>query len=317
MPVYYSILAAILPITFYLFLIWKFDKYDREPVNLVLQNFLWGAVGAVIFGYLGNSLFSFFASFVTKDEKLLDIMGTILGAPIIEEITKGAFFLITFSNKKFDNLTDGIVYGGAIGLGFGMTENFLYFWSFGKDIETWLGLVIIRTLFSAVMHCISTASLGAFLGYSKYNSFFVKLLLPPLGFALAVIIHFTWNLTVTFQNTMVIGMLFMVIIILLLISAYVFSLKNEWSIIKQGIIEESEAGLIPGEHVNFLLNPRKNTLPSLSKKLSKLYKNYAVTLAFRKKQVVTAAGRQKAFCLKDIENLRSNIHSILEAQSGN
>lgn len=315
MPVYYSLIAAVLPILIYLFLIWKFDKYDREPVWLVLQNFFWGAVGAVIFGYIGNSIFSFCTSLFIRDPKLLDITGTILGAPLIEEITKGAFFLITFSNRKFDNITDGIVYGAAIGLGFGMTENFLYFWTYGKDMETWLGLVVIRTLFSAVMHCTSTASLGAFLGYSKYNSIFTKLLLPPLGFALAVIIHFTWNLTVTFENTFVIGLVFMIVIILLLISAYIFSLKNERTIITEGIKDEVEKGLIPHSHLEFLLKPENKKYAPFDKKVSKAYKKCAVTLAFRKKQVQTASGRQKKFCINDIDILRYKIQSILEAHT--
>ena len=95
-------------------------------------------------------------------------------APFVEEITKGAFLLFTIRSNKFDNITDGIVYGGAIGLGFGMTENFLYFILYGNTLVNWITIVIIRTLFSAVMHCVATATFGAFLAYSKYKKTLVK-----------------------------------------------------------------------------------------------------------------------------------------------
>ena len=105
--------------------------------------------------------------FLLKNNLQLSRFGAIVVAPIVEEITKGLFLLITITNKKFDNITDGIVYGGAIGLGFGMTENFLYFVSYGESISNWIMLVIVRSLFSAVMHCVSTATLGRFSWSSK------------------------------------------------------------------------------------------------------------------------------------------------------
>ena len=317
MPVYFSIAAAVIPMIFYLFLIWKFDKFDREPVPLVLKNFLWGAIGAVIFGFIGNLLFVYCASLFSPDKKYVDILETIIGAPVIEEMTKGLFLMVTFSNKKFDNITDGIVYGGAIGLGFGMTENFLYFLSYGKDADTWISIVVVRTLLSAVMHCCATASFGAFLGYSKFKPFWVKISLPPLGFVLGVVIHFTWNLSVSFGNTFIIGIVFMIIIITLLISAYIFSLKNEWAFIKHEIADEVKHGFIPETDYDFLLRPSRKTLKKLSNKDASEYKQTAVTLAFRKNQVKSACGGQKVFCQNEIGKLRNKINSILELQNGN
>lgn len=317
MSVYYSLAAAVFPMLFYLFLIWKFDRYDREPVPLVLRNFLWGAVGAVFFAYIGNSLFTFFVSILTKNKNLVDLSSTIFGAPVIEEITKGLFLLLTFSNKKFDNLTDGIVYGGAIGLGFGMTENFLYFLSYGNDLSAWLSLVIIRTLFSAVMHCVCTATFGAFLGYSKYRSIYVKILLPPLGLVLAMFIHFTWNLSVSFQTTYLMGIMFMIVIIAVLVSAFVFSLKNESKFIHEELQHEVKLGVIPEEHLDFLICKKQQLENLTDRKTKKNYRKNAITLAFRKNQLSTSSGAQKKFCMIEIEKLRYNIKSVLEPQNGN
>jgi len=53
----------------------------------------------------------------------------VLVAPLVEETTKGIYLFKTAKGFEIDNITDGLVYGGAIGLGFGMTENFFYFLS--------------------------------------------------------------------------------------------------------------------------------------------------------------------------------------------
>ena len=161
-----SAIAALVPMFVYLLLIWRLDQYDREPFILVIRNYLWGALGAIFFALVGSYILSFFVSiFVHNTERLIRIE-TLVIAPIVEETTKGIFLFLTISSRKFDNMTDGIVYGGAIGLGFGMTENFLYFIANAGSFTTWVSLVIIRTLFTAVMHCVSTATLGAFLGYA-------------------------------------------------------------------------------------------------------------------------------------------------------
>ena len=118
-----SALAAIIPMVAYLIFIWKFDRYDREPFKLVLQNYLWGSVGAIIFAVVGSFLISAVLSMFISGEEKLNYLGSFFTAPVVEETTKGLFLFITITNKKFDNLTDGIVYGGAIGLGFGMTAS--------------------------------------------------------------------------------------------------------------------------------------------------------------------------------------------------
>ncbi len=182
MIVIFSILAAVIPMVTYLFLIWRFDRYEREPFGLVLINYFWGAVGAIILTLIFGSIVNLvIASFVKAEDKLM-YFGSVLTAPIIEEITKGFFLFLMVQNKKFDNITDGIVYGGAIGLGFGMTENLMYFIANSSSMGTWIFVVIVRTLFSAVMHCVATGTLGAFLGYAKFKKGFGKVYFALLRF---------------------------------------------------------------------------------------------------------------------------------------
>ncbi len=222
MLIIFSAFAAIVPMSIYLVLIWKFDRYDREPFKLVFTNYLWGAVGAIVLALLGSLIFTAAASLFIKDTLQLSRFGAVVVAPIVEEITKGLFLLITITNKKFDNITDGIVYGGAIGLGFGMTENFLYFVTYSESIANWIALVIVRSLFSAVMHCVSTATLGAFLGLAKFKSSYIKVFYTITGLLIAMMIHSIWNFSLSYEHNAPLGFLFILVAIIILYQFFQF-----------------------------------------------------------------------------------------------
>lgn len=306
-----SALAAIIPMSFYLFLIWRFDKYDREPFKLVLANYLWGALGAVIFAVIGSLLLSSFASFFINDELHLGHIGAIVIAPIVEETTKGFFLLITVANRKFDNVTDGIVYGGAIGLGFGMTENFLYFVSYGTTVPDWIAIVIVRTLFTAVMHCVATATFGAFLGYAKFKTKYFKIIFPLAGLLLAMIIHAAWNFAVSFQSTAPLGFLFMFITIIVFIVVFSLSIVNEKKIIWTELLEEVNLGNIPANHISILSSSVRDKQGWIDEKIRKVYIKSATTLAFRKLQSKYSHGVSKIYYENDVSNYRTFIRDLL------
>ena len=220
MIVFLSAIAAVIPMLAYLLIIWRFDRYDREPALLILINFFWGAIGAIVLTLIFGSILDLFISFLFSEENHVEFLKLSITAPIIEEITKSFFLFLMIQNKKFDNITDGVVYGGAIGLGFGMTENFMYFIANSSSVGTWIFVVIVRTLFSAVMHCVSTGTLGAFLGYGKFKKGFSKVLFALLGLLIAMIIHSAWNSFISFESTAWIGFVFMVITIFIFIIVF-------------------------------------------------------------------------------------------------
>ncbi len=306
-----SALAAIIPMTFYLFIIWWVDRYDREPFRLVLKNYLWGALGAVIFAIVWSSIISAFISVFIKDENYLGSIETILVAPFVEEITKGAFLFLTIRNKKFDNITDGIVYGGAIGLGFGMTENFLYFITYGDTLVNWIMIVTIRTLFSAVMHCVATATFGAFLAYSRFRKPSAKVFYVLAGLFIAMFIHLSWNLSVSFEQTTLLGFLFMIFTIAIFISVFAVSISGERKIIFIELLDEVQLGLIPMEHLHILNSPKRNKFGWVDESIRKLYINAATTLAFRKMQLRNSTGFSKTYYEQDVSHYRNFISNLL------
>ena len=317
MLIIFSALAAIIPMSIYLFLIWRFDRYDREPFKLVFVNYLWGALGAIVLALIGSIFITTIASFFIKDIIQLSRFGAIIVAPVVEEITKGLFLLITIANRKFDNITDGIVYGGAIGLGFGMTENFLYFISYGESFTNLIALVVVRSLFSAVMHCVSTASLGAFMAAAKFKSSNIKWIFGISGLLIAMLIHATWNITLSFENIAPIGFLFMLISIIIFISTFAISLKSERKIIFNELREESENGVLPFTHLEILSSPLREKKGWLNESIRKTYIKAATTLAFRKMQLRKSKGASKLYYEMDVDNYRTFIGKLLSNNLSN
>jgi hypothetical protein len=215
-------------------------------------------------------------------------------------------------SKRFDGGLDGAVYGGAIGLGFGMTENFLYFLSFGTTPVSWFLIVIIRTLFSAVMHCLSTATFGACIGYAKFKPFIYKVILIPTGFSLAVFLHFSWNLSVSFDNTTIFGFLFLIFYLFVTFAIFQISLYFEGKTILKELQEEAGHGIIPYDHLNHI--------PYVTRRFrygwcpvgvdQKHYVKTATTLAMRKNQYRNTKGSMQTSYLRDIENLRYQIQTM-------
>jgi len=311
MIIFISALAAIIPMSLYLIIIWRFDRYEREPFKLVLANYFWGALGAVALALIASFAVNSFASLLIKDKIQLEHFGSMAIAPVVEEITKGLFLLITMSSRKFDNILDGIVYGGAIGLGFGMTENFLYFVTYNSSLPNWIALMVIRSLFSGVMHCLSTASLGAFLGLAKFQSKIFKYITAFFGLFLAIGIHSIWNTTLSVDGIEYVGFVFLISSVFIFAIIFKVSLNRERKLILNELEEETEIGTIPKAHLQILSSSQRERKGWFDERNRKLYINAATTLAFRKIQARKSSGVSKTYYEQDIINFRKFITNLL------
>ena len=193
-----SLFAAALPMLFFLFLIWKWDLYDRKPLWLIGGSFLWGALGAVLLAIVGQVLLDPFVIAYFPDQSLE--LTVTFGAPITEEPAKALILFLLIRSRKFGNMCDGFVFGAAAGLGFGMTENAKYFmetaWAIGEypgGVGQWMQLVVTRTLFSAVMHAAATSMVGAATGVGKFHGRIFRAILVGFGMSLAMGMHALWN----------------------------------------------------------------------------------------------------------------------------
>lgn len=313
----FSALAAIIPMSFYLLLIWRYDSFDREPVSLLLRNFFWGAFGAVVLALIStpllSSLFQYFERFVTSRH----LFELVILAPLIEESTKGVFLLTMVVNRKFDNITDGLVYGGAIGLGFGMTENFLYFISNTDNFGDWMMIVVIRTFFSGVMHCISTGMFGAALGFAKFRPFVVRAVALPIGLILSISIHMGWNYSVTALQSVSAGVLFLIFCIFLFIFVFRVSLNAESKMILDELVEEAENGTLPVSHAQILSCDERNESGWIDEEIRDAYIRTATALAFRRMQAKHSIGFNKNFYDREVMIHRTLLQKLLQRSGEN
>ncbi len=313
-----SVLASTLPMLAMLWLVWWLDRYDREPLWLYGITFLWGAVGAIALAMAG-SLFLAIPLYVLVPGAA-DSVTAVIVAPLIEEPSKAVFLLLVMWSRHFDNMTDGFVYGAAAGLGFGMTENFMYFAEVGAtgDVGGWVATVIIRTLYSAVMHATATSIVGAALGWSQHRGWSLTIGLGFAGLVMAMAVHAFWNgmLTLdmatghsgTFMGINLIVFPFEVAFIAVIFQLCL--LDEKWTIERE-LAEEADSGLIPPEHPDIIASWwRRGRSWWVPRGLDHdRYVQALTTLAMRKRQ---ASLTQDPFYLAEVRLWRARVHQLWE-----
>ena len=193
-----SVTAASIPALIYATIVLRLDRYEAEPLRAVLACFAWGAVGAVLFSLATGLLFQF-AVEEMLGAQVAEAASVVIGAPLVEESFKGiaVVAVLIFARDEIDSTLDGLVYGALVGVGFAMTENILYFGQ--AYLEGGLGefgtLVLSRAVLGGFGHPAYTAITGAAIGWSRgrYGRGVARVIVPILGWALAVILHFLWN----------------------------------------------------------------------------------------------------------------------------
>jgi RsiW-degrading membrane proteinase PrsW (M82 family) len=195
---------AIVPLS----LLWFLDRRERESPLLFASAFLWGGCIATGLALPFNTAFLHFADvWVRGHPQLGQVLGpdaalllaAPISAPIVEEISKalGVALIFWLLRAEFDNMRDGIVYGGLVGLGFNWFEAALYvaqgYAEYGvAPYGAELGARY--ALFGFGGHALFTALFGAFLGLGLQTPrIWLRYLAPPTGLVLAIAAHMLNN----------------------------------------------------------------------------------------------------------------------------
>lgn len=192
-----SIAIAIIPILFYIVIIYLVDRYEKEPLWLLGAAFLWGAIPSIIFALIVNTLFSIPLYLVFGEYGLGDALAASLVAPVVEESIKGILLLalLLLWRHEIDSMLDGIIYGAMIGLGFAMVENVFYFVSAFEEggVEGWWSVVALRNVFG-LNHSLFTAVTGLGIAIARLSPRLgVRFAAPVLGWMGAMFLHFVHN----------------------------------------------------------------------------------------------------------------------------
>ena len=132
------------------------DKYDSEPISLVLRSFVTGAL--LVFPIM-------FIQYVLQAEHVIPegLWSSLLATSLLEEFFK--WFILLYTAVKhidFDEPYDGIVYGVAVSLGFATVENILYLLANG--VQHAIG----RALLPVSSHALFGVIMGYYFGKGKF-----------------------------------------------------------------------------------------------------------------------------------------------------
>lgn len=246
--------AGILQAVVYVFFIRAIDLYERESLFYVLPVFVWGFTVAVAISFVGNTLFAYTVSTIST-EQAASFVTAVVGAPVIEECAKGLALLITFGvayvvsrrsgAAEFSGVMDGIVYGSAVGFGFAIAEDILYYVQAGPET------FIVRRVFGGFAHAAFTSLTGIGIGLIPWvRSRFLKVLLPLLGLGGAILLHALFNLTATLVGVLVYLELFVVTLVYVLL--IIIWLAVERGIIRRELRQEVSNGTISFEEYEIL-----------------------------------------------------------------
>jgi RsiW-degrading membrane proteinase PrsW (M82 family) len=193
-----ALFFGFVPMFLFAYILYWLDRYEKEPIPLLIGVFAWGMLVAAGGSYVLNTLFGITVFSVTGSEVASDIATGSISAPFVEEGLKGMAVLLVFwvFRREFDSILDGIVYAGIAALGFAATENVLYIWR-GYAEAGWGGLfqlVFIRVILVGWQHPFYTAFTGIGFAVARMNrSWLVKIAAPLAGFGLAMFFHSAHN----------------------------------------------------------------------------------------------------------------------------
>jgi RsiW-degrading membrane proteinase PrsW (M82 family) len=179
-----GLILAVVPAAVWLGFFYRRDRLEPEPRTMVLGAFVLGLLVATAIAIpivdqvfdVGSWLFA---------SPLVHLAGGILVVGIVQEgLVYLTLRLSVYPSREFDERTDGIIYGTAVGLGFATALNVAFVVdSGGVD----LGTGAIRIVLTSLAHGSFGGVIGYFLGRQKFEP--RPIWWMPAGVALAATLN--------------------------------------------------------------------------------------------------------------------------------
>ncbi len=235
--------------------VWWLDRYDREPLHLMLAAFAWGAVAApVVCVAIGPMLGRL------SGDRLMAAVALV--PPFVEEVAKAlGVALIAWRSGEFDNPTDGLVYGAAAGLGFAATENAAYCLAGAGGTDAVLPLVLRRIVGSAGLHALASSAFGGLVGVAVTSRGRGRRLVSvALGLVVATLLHVAWNAALATAGATGPGLWWWLAVpgaALVWLAILALFLESERRIIRDELRREVELGVLPAWVVDVIPSYRR------------------------------------------------------------
>lgn len=169
--------VSLAPVAIIAFYIWFRDKYEHEPVRMLVYSLITGVL--IVFPVI------FVEGILSEAGKPIVGLASVAWtgfavAGFTEELFKFiALLLLVWRNPNFNEKYDGIVYGTFVSLGFAGVENVLYVMQDG------FATGMARAFTAVPAHAIFGITMGFFFGMAKFyprqrGSFLLKAFLLPV-----------------------------------------------------------------------------------------------------------------------------------------
>ena len=148
-------LAPALAIIVYIYLK---DKYEREPVGLLLKNVALGASASVLITFFLGAFGNWFLPVSNPMSVLQQFIKAFVVVALVEEFSK--YVIVRYyaqRNNEFDEPFDGIVYAVMVAMGFAALENILYVFQYGVSNG------VLRAFTAVPAHATFAVLMGYFL----------------------------------------------------------------------------------------------------------------------------------------------------------
>lgn len=183
-----ALILTIAPVVLISVFIYIKDKYESEPKRLLFFSFLLGAVVSVLISTLIYLLIDFSLPQPDKFSVFQQFINAFFIVALTEEFSK--YVIIRFyaqPKRAFNEPFDGIVYAVMVSLGFALTENIIYVFSYGGGSD----VAIIRAFTAVPAHAICGVIMGYFMGKAKFNG--KRIADNLIGLTLAILFHGTYD----------------------------------------------------------------------------------------------------------------------------
>ncbi|MCX6713657.1 MAG: PrsW family glutamic-type intramembrane protease [Candidatus Vogelbacteria bacterium] len=210
----YAIIGGLVPTVFWLWFWLQEDKKKPEPSRMIFKTFVVGGFFIIFAFFLeklvaGNRdvLGSVNNAVANKDNYYLLFIAClplIAWAGIEEFVKYYAARVAALRNINFDEPVDAMIYLITSALGFAAVENFLFLLNSlvsNGNQSTFIFTGNLRFLGATILHTVTSAILGAFIGFSFYKSKTGKVIYFLIGLLTAIALHTVFNFFIITNNS--------------------------------------------------------------------------------------------------------------------
>jgi RsiW-degrading membrane proteinase PrsW (M82 family) len=193
-------ILALVPLTIVLLGVRWIDRWEPEPLGILIFAFFWGAGVSVMLALTVDTGVQIALASQGGPNDATKTLQAVVQAPIVEETAKGLGVLLIFlvARRFFDGPVDGIVYAATIAGGFAFSENIQYF---GIQLAQEGGfdgsvgeIFFIRGLLSPFAHVMFTSMTGLLIGIAaRQSNRMLGVGLFFVGLIPAILLHALWN----------------------------------------------------------------------------------------------------------------------------